>query len=80
MAQRSRRWSVVVGAKIDRSRQEHAMNKPMDEQDKRFRDAQQGQEGKRGGQQSGGAPKPQQGQGDEAGQQRGEQGEFKKKS
>ena len=46
------------------------MNKPMDEQDKRFRDAQQGQEGKRRAEQSGGATKPQQGQG---GGQRGQQ-------
>ena len=36
------------------------MNRPMDEKDKRFRDAQQGQESKRGAQQGGG-PKPQQG-------------------
>ena len=42
------------------------MNRPMDENDKRFRDAQQGQENKRGGQQGGGqqrgGAKPQQGE------------------
>ena len=50
------------------------MNKPMDEKDKRFRDAQQGQEKKRGGQQGGGGQQrggakprrdePQQGEGE----------------
>jgi len=62
------------------------MNKPMDEKDKRFRDAQQGQENKRGGQQGGDGSgfKPQQdhrqpGQGKQGGRQGGEGGGFKKK-